>query len=84
MTVGKHPPEKKSEKGDLLKCFHINFLKYIELVMFMILKNQIKKKRCQIILNLHHYITLIGDSRGKNPLFQNMYFHLTRHNLEYN
>lgn len=43
MTVGKHPPEKKSEKGDLLKCFHINFLKYIELVMFMILKNQIKK-----------------------------------------
>lgn len=43
MTVGKHPPEEKSEKGDLLKCFHINFLKYIELVVFMILKNQMKK-----------------------------------------
>lgn len=74
MTVGKHPPEKKSGKGDLLKCFHINFLKYIELVMFMILKNQIKKKRCQIILNLHHYIILIGDSRGKNPLFRKCIF----------
>lgn len=48
------PPEEKFEKGDFRKRFHVIFLKYKELVVFMILKNQMKKKRCQIISNLHH------------------------------
>lgn len=43
VAVGKNPPEEKFEKGDFLKRFHVIFLKYIELVVFMILKNQKKK-----------------------------------------
>lgn len=54
VDIGKTPPEEKFEKGDFLKRFHVIFLKYIELVVFMILKYQMKKKRCQIILNFHH------------------------------
>lgn len=55
VAIGNPPsPEEKLEKGDFRKRFHVIFLKYKELVVFMILKNQMKKKRCQIISNLHH------------------------------
>lgn len=83
MTVGKHPPEEKSEKGDLLKCFHINCLKYIELVVFMIFKNQMKKAMSNNI-KLASLNNIDWRLKRKKSSIPKMYIHLTQHNLEYN